>query len=121
MTMAETDTDLDALFAAARRDGPVLPAPLFEAMLADADREQAARLHPAAAPPRPVGRLRGWIGALGGWQAVSGLTAAAAAGIWIGIAAPDAVSAAGLGREAQGEAISLVELMPNYDEILTEG
>ena len=74
-----TDDELDRMLRAARDDAVPLGEPLRARVLAD-----------AAAPAVPVPRrrrdeLRGWLGAL------VGVPAAAALGLWIGIARPDAV------------------------------
>ena len=74
-----TDDDLDRMLGAARDDA----VPLGDAF-------RARLLTDAAAPAVPVPRrrrdeLRGWLGAL------VGVPAAAALGLWIGIARPDAV------------------------------
>ncbi|RVV98804.1 hypothetical protein EKE94_07855 [Mesobaculum littorinae] len=92
------DDPLDALFAQARRTSPVPSARLIDAVLRDAAAEASAQ---APATQKAVrhgndarhgnAARRGWLarlgGALGGWPGVAGLTAAAAAGVWIGAAA----------------------------------
>ena len=80
------DTALDALFDAAGRHAPA-PEPAFLARL-QADAEQAmpapAKAVPVTQPQREsvVSRFRSYF-------AVSGLTGAAALGVWIGLVMPD--------------------------------
>ncbi len=86
MTMAENDTELDRLFAAARQNRDHLPDDLAIHMMTDAEAVRMERLKPKSAPAQ---RLRRRIlDAIGGWQGLGGLVAASAAGVWIGFAAP---------------------------------
>lgn len=85
MAMTEQDTELEALFAAARCTRDDLPGGLAARMLDDAARVQAGRSAPAASKPRIWTQLQV---ALGGWPGLSGLVAASAAGLWIGFAPP---------------------------------
>lgn len=81
--MDRDDIALDTLFEAAREARPA-PAPDFLARLqADAD---AALPRPAAPAPRTGTPL---LSRLGGLFAASGLSGAAALGVWIGFAMPD--------------------------------
>ncbi|MBM9596066.1 hypothetical protein [Roseitranquillus sediminis] len=108
MTRAEEDDDILAPFFAAGRDGPRPPETLYNLVAADAE-----ALRPLPSPPRrQTSPLRAFIDALGGWPALAGLTTAAAAGVWIGAAAPDAVrQVAGIDAAAGYE---LADLMPGY-------
>ncbi|WP_170758920.1 hypothetical protein [Ruegeria lacuscaerulensis] len=84
--MAEDDMELDQLFAQARQNRPELPDDLAVRILTDAESVRLDRLAQAAQPPRPL-----WVRMLdgiGGWQGMSGLVAASAAGVWIGFSAP---------------------------------
>ena len=72
-----TDDDLDRMLGAARDDA----VPLGDAFRARLLTDAAA----SVVPPPYRTRLRGWLGAL------VGVPAAAALGLWIGIARPDAV------------------------------
>ena len=86
MTMAEDDTELDQLFAQARQNRPELPDDLAVRILTDAEAVRLDRLRPAARPQRTL-----WarvLDGIGGWQGMSGLAAASAAGVWIGFSAP---------------------------------
>ncbi len=84
--------DLDALFASARQTPVELGAPLQSRILADAADEQARWQQPAPPPRRakrsPVAQL---LAALGGWPSVGGLIAASCTGLWVGLAAPEAM------------------------------
>lgn len=85
----KTRQELDTFFAAAATE----PGPsddLVARVLADAVAVQTAAALPAA--PAPYHRP-GWLEAIGGWITVSGLAAACAAGIAIGIALPGVVGA----------------------------
>lgn len=86
----EAETDLDTLFAAARAEAP--GAALRARVLADAAAVQAG----AMTRPAPTRRRGGgWIGAavaaLGGWGAVSGVTAAGVVGLALGLWAPETI------------------------------
>lgn len=83
MKMADHD-ELETLFAQARENRPALPDDLVVRIETDAE---AMRLRRSAPKER---RQRRWLGLdrFGSWQALGGLVAASAAGVWIGIAAP---------------------------------
>ncbi|WP_243470699.1 hypothetical protein [Ruegeria denitrificans] len=84
--MAEDDMELDQLFAQARRNRPEMPDDLVVRILTDAEMVRLDRMRPVI-PPRSVwARI---LDGIGGWQSMSGLAAASAAGVWIGFAAPD--------------------------------
>lgn len=102
MTRPEDRNDeaLDALFAQARRDRP--PAGLVARVLADAGAVQPGR--------RRTGPFAAVVAALGGWPSAAGLAAASVAGLFIGYAAPEAVSFAGSGASAY----DLIDLAPVY-------
>ncbi len=88
------EQELEALFAAARRDAPTPSADLMARVLADAEAAQAqAQAAPAARPTRPAARPR-WrqvVDLLGGWPAMAGLATAGVAGLWLGVAPPAAL------------------------------
>lgn len=96
MTHEQDDDALEALFAEAREE---VPSQALQArVMADAEAVQqslrAVHAGPTPAPSegwltRIVGEL---IGGLGGWSAVSGITAAGVVGLGIGLYAPDMVS-----------------------------
>ncbi len=84
--MAENDTELDQLFAQARQTRPELPDDLAVRILTDAETVRLDRLKPAV-QSRPVwARI---LDGIGGWQSMGGLVAASAAGVWIGLSAPE--------------------------------
>ena len=88
--MSDETTKLDALFAEARGDAPKVPDPLMTRVLADAASVSAAEQAPTPQPaPARKGRILGWFG---GWAGVAGLSTAAAAGVFIGFAAPQGVN-----------------------------
>ena len=87
MKMAEDEMDLDQLLAKARQTRPDLPDDLAVRIVTDAETVRLDRLKPASSSRRSV-----WVRMLdgiGGWQSMGGLVAASAAGVWIGLSAPD--------------------------------
>ncbi|ROT95868.1 dihydroorotate dehydrogenase [Histidinibacterium lentulum] len=109
------DEELDALFSAARSGGAPVPlsADFVERVVADAAAERAAS-RPADAVK--AGRVPGaglWA-MLGGWAGASGLVAATAVGVWIGVAQP-------LDLPALGAAPVELTLMPESDLFGMEG
>ncbi|MRH19502.1 dihydroorotate dehydrogenase [Rhodovulum strictum] len=115
------DTELEALFSAARTDRPEPSAALLARVMADAMAEAEARAAPAPAPrARPTrGGLARILGLIGGWPAMGGLATAGLMGVWIGYAAPggfDAVTATML-----GSGYDVSDMMPGLDAYLTEG
>lgn len=117
MTRDPLEDPLEALFAQAGKDGP--SPDLMARVLADAEAVQAAG---AADPGRGAAR-RPWLdmllGALGGWSAVSGITAAGVVGLAVGLYSPDTISGlisgAGLGQDADAYALT-----PDMAELWTE-
>ncbi|WP_132693181.1 hypothetical protein [Rhodovulum steppense] len=115
------DTEIEALFAAARTDRPEPSAALLARVMADAMAEAEARAASAPAPrARPTGGgLARILGLIGGWPAMGGLATAGLMGVWIGYAAPggfDAVTATML-----GSGYDVSDMMPGLDAYLTEG
>jgi hypothetical protein len=89
--MTDPDKDdlaLDALFQTARAQTIGPDDDLIARIMADAARLQPK---PAALVPRPINRP-GWLAALGGWPALSGLVAASATGFWLGVAPPEGLT-----------------------------
>ncbi|WP_141135121.1 hypothetical protein [Puniceibacterium sediminis] len=83
-TNTSADGDLAAFFDAGRQAGESPTGDFMMRLEADALRLQ----------PVPQARTRGsvWgdlLRGLGGWPTVAGLTAAACAGVWIGVSPPD--------------------------------
>ncbi|MBK0326694.1 hypothetical protein I5535_05235 [Rhodobacteraceae bacterium F11138] len=92
--MAETDRDLsdfENLFRAARDQHAVLPQDLEDRIIADGLQVQRSRLSVAAPRVRTVGRWKLLLDVLGGWPAMGGMAAACAAGVWLGLAPPQAL------------------------------
>ncbi|WP_224815539.1 dihydroorotate dehydrogenase [Hasllibacter sp. MH4015] len=112
------DEAFDALMEEARGDAP--SGDLMARVLADADRVQARPAKPAHAPRGRVPWWRGVIAGIGGWSAVSGITAAGIVGLAVGLYAPDEIEAL-LG----GDALSFTEtglgVTPDLGELWTEG
>jgi len=90
--MSRTDQDetgLDSFFEAARRHRAEPGAEFRERLLADALGAQPSILPGSVRTRRH--RRPGWLVALGGWPALTGLVTATVAGVWIGIVQPVAV------------------------------
>lgn len=86
------DAALEALLDAAREDGP--GDELMARVLADAVQVQAVAAAPVPVDPARAARgtwLGELIGALGGWGAVSGITAAGVVGLVVGLYSPDTI------------------------------
>lgn len=108
-TMA--DDDLDRMLAGLRGAGPVPSDALMARIVADA---AAVQPGPRRIVPARRGLWAGLAAALGGGGVLAGLATAAAAGLFIGLAAPtsaDVVSAA-----FWGEGTSL-DLIPDFEGV----
>lgn len=98
----ETEALLERHFAAARAATPEPPAGLSERVRADAAALNSAPASRRARAPGPL--LEIWR-TLGGWPAAAGLSAAALAGVWIGVALDGGLAAlAGGGAAMPGPA-----------------
>lgn len=112
--------DLDDLFATARNTGPDASPALLSRVLEDALVHQPQ--------PRTIGRAAQakpglWAiltGALGGGISLAGLGTATMAGLWIGFVQPTSLTSF---SDAlwQDTTLDSVELIPSFDEFLTEG
>ena len=118
MTYKHEDDALDALFAQAKETSP--RPDLMARVLADAAdvQAEAAVVHAPVSPPRDSW-LAGLLGALGGWSAVSGITAAGVVGLAVGLYSPDAV--AGL-LDADGLSLGtgMYDVTPDVGDLWTE-
>ena len=78
---------------------------------------------PSARPvpeTRAAARRGGWrdiLGGLGGWPAMAGLAAACAAGVWIGVAAPEG-SMSTLLPVSAGDGVSGLEPASGFDYVM---
>ncbi|GAB5445259.1 hypothetical protein [Gymnodinialimonas sp.] len=115
MTHEDDKDGLDALFSEARAEGP--GADLMARVLADAADVQA-EVPDVAAPPRG-GWLAGMLGGLGGWSAVSGITAAGVMGLAVGLYAPDTVSGL-LESDTVSLGIGTYDFTPDVGDLWTE-
>lgn len=119
MTGEPQHDDLDALFATARAATPAPGADLMARVMADAQAVDAARRAPARRR-RGLGLIdlwRAFAAAFGGAGLVAGMATAAAAGLWIGFAAPAPVAAlapALLGQETAAD----LDLIPDILALL---
>ena len=89
--MAQDDI-LDGMFAEAASQQPVPSAGLISRIVADADSEQ-----PKPQPFRPAKATGGWFATLADWfgggMSLAGMAAAAATGLYLGVAQPASVLA----------------------------
>jgi len=88
--MSDDDKILDATFAQMREADIDPSEALLNRIMMDADDVLAANVVPEPAPKQGLGALI--LDVIGGWPSFGGLAAATVAGVWIGIAPPDAVS-----------------------------
>lgn len=90
MTADRDDDGVDQFLRSARAAEPVGDALLARVLADAAEVQDALRPRPVSPSPRP-----GWLAqitaALGGWQGVSGVTAAGITGLALGFLAPDLV------------------------------
>lgn len=118
MTYKYEDDALGALFAQAKGD---MPGPdLMARVMADAAavQAQATTMHAVSAPPL-VSWLGGLLGALGGWSAVSGITAAGVMGLAVGLYSPEAVAGL-LDNDSLSLGIGMYDVTPNVGDLWTE-
>tara|TARA_R110002051_G_scaffold74641_3_gene135961 strand:- start:1759 stop:2115 length:357 start_codon:yes stop_codon:yes gene_type:complete len=87
MMTKSDDSFLDDLFDAAQAQAPVVPDDLMARVLIDAQRAQAVQI---TAPKLSL--FAGFLDMIGGWPSVGGLAMAGVAGLWFGVAPPQALS-----------------------------
>ena len=115
----EHENDLETLFAAASRQRLEPSAGLSARILADAVALQPKpRVLVPVAPPR-----QGWISTMSGWlgggAALAGVSAAALAGLYLGVVQPAPVRA--LTALVAGNTASFsLDLLPSSDALLTQ-
>lgn len=119
MTDEHNKDPLEALFAQAKADGP--GPDLMARVLADADAVQGLS---ATSAPAAEGRSGGtwWAGllsVLGGWSAVSGITAAGVMGLAVGLYSPDTVSGF-LDAQSLSFGTDALEMTPDMADFWTE-
>ncbi len=112
------EDDLDALFNAARARPAEPSVALYERVLADAE---AAMPAPAARPAHRRGLAARLLSQVGGWPAATGLAAAAAIGVYIGMAAPSAVETMSGGYVASTSGYGMEDLMVSYAGLMGSG
>lgn len=116
MTHEHDDTALDALFAQARNDGP--RPDLMARVMADAAAIQA-EVPDVAPPPQSSGWLAVLLSGLGGWSAVSGITAAGVMGLSVGLYSPDTISDL-LENDSLSWGFGTYDLTPDVGDLWTE-
>lgn len=116
------DGGLEAFFMAARAEAPQPGGDFLARIEAQALAEQPAKrpAAPAAMPQSGSLVLNQIREALGGWAGIAGLATACAAGIWIGISPPDAMSVFWGGDAASLGEIG-VDPLSSFDLALMEG
>lgn len=123
-----SDTELEALFEAARDTAPMPSQNLWEQVHQDA---LALMPEPGGiAIPAPItqGPVAGLIDAIGGWISLAGLTTATLVGVWIGFVNPDVLNESAIAGILPGfnasESFDLEDLEPGFSglsAILEEG
>ncbi len=88
----DDDTTLDRTFAQIRAEDVPLSDGLMDRIMMDADSVLAAGGPMARNDAPQPGLWDSLLDAIGGWPSFSGLAAATVAGLWIGVAPPDAVT-----------------------------
>ncbi|WP_050530396.1 hypothetical protein [Pseudaestuariivita atlantica] len=121
------DPFLDELFAeASERDAHGASPDLLARVLGDAEAVQEGFVAPVARPSAPP-RVPFWqsvLDAIGGWPAAAGLAAAGVAGVWIGVAPPEALEfdmATMLGVDDGLASIGLVDGSGFFGDALLDG
>ena len=115
------EDDLDALFNAARARPAEPSVALYERVLADAEAALPAMPAPAARPAPRRGLAARLLSQVGGWPAATGLAAAAAIGVYIGMAAPSAVETMSGGYVASTSGYGMEDLMVSYAGLMGSG
>lgn len=134
---ASEEALLESFFSAARADGTVAAEPspeLLARVLEDGygvqDALAAAPAVVAASAPAPrPGRIASFFAAIGGAPGLAGLTAAALAGVWIGVRPPEGVSSvtaslfgsASAATEFSADDNALMGYDIAYADLLTDG
>lgn len=118
------DRDLDDLFASAQQQPVSVSADLMARVLGDADAHQPlAETRPSR--KQQLGFFAGLLAAIGGAGGLAGLSTAALAGVWIGFAQPMALTSVTetfLATQGGTETTSeLVDILPGFDDFLSEG
>ena len=117
MMMTDREMDrLDAVLAQARCADVAVTDALMARVLADAAREQA-RLPVQAVRLRGSGPVAWLHDLIGGWPALGGVLAAGLAGLWVGVAPPEAVETLAAGFLGQTQAVTF---LPETDLSLFE-
>lgn len=104
------DAALDRLFAGARRARPAPDAEFLARLDADMEASLPLKALPETGPQTHAGFLRRFRGVF----AASGLTGAAALGVWIGFVMPETLNVWAPGYEAS-DAIGIGAFLPHAD------
>jgi hypothetical protein len=109
--MTERDDEMLERFLAAGRAEPRPDEALLARVMADAA-ETARRPVVAPASRRP-GLWAAFVAMLGGWPSLTGMTAAAAAGVWVGFVSPDLID----GYLSTDSGYALSDFMPDLTDL----
>lgn len=121
---ARADDAAFEMFLAVGREARVKPtSDLMARIMVDALAEMPTKEAPVAR--RGVGLRARVVSLFGGWGSMGGLVAATLAGVWIGFAAPGPLAALTtdvLDTTATSTVtVDTLELMPEFDDFLSEG
>lgn len=108
--MKAEEKALDALFGAAKLAAPVADPVFMERLAADME----ALVPQAASTPRRTGAATGLFERFKMFFAASGLTGAAALGVWIGFVMPETLNTLAAGYDTT-EAIGIGAFLPSAD------
>ncbi len=115
------DSDLDDLFAVAKRHKTAVSSDLMARVMADADLHMPRPVVPKRVVAPRVGVWSAIVTAIGGAGALAGLSTATLAGVWIGFAQPTAISAVTDVLWTDEAVYETVDVLPAFDDFLTEG
>jgi len=112
------DRLLASLFDEARSENVEPSDDLLTRVLADADECQPKAPSVSAAKASFWDRL---LSGVGGWPALSGVTAAGVAGLWIGLTPPDVVDDWVANAMGNTTSVSFVDDFAGFDEVTLDG
>ena len=112
------DRLLASLFDEARSEDAELSDDLMARVLADASEYQPKTQSVTTAKISIWEKL---LSGVGGWPALSGVTAAGVAGLWIGLTPPDVVDDWVANALGNTTSVSFVDEFPSLDEVTLDG
>ena len=112
---------LETMLGEMARQAPTPDDALLQRIMADADGVIADQQPSPTKPVQSGGVFADILAALGGWTAVAGLSTAAVAGLWIGVAPPGALSDFSDLVLPSVSASALDGISPDFYRLLDEG